>query len=109
MSTLAGLAAITLTIMILRGIIMLGEILKRITGINLMLKYFPFLNEYLEGLRIQGRREYLIKYIVSAYFLVSFIIFYGLLYFISSLVVGNLIGNYSSPANNLGFFQVTVI
>ena len=50
-SIFSGLLATTFMILVIRGMIMIGEIVYRVTGVNLLLRYFPFLNDYLAGLR----------------------------------------------------------
>lgn len=51
----------------------------------------------------------MIKYVVIAYFAVSFIILYGIVYFIDTLLKSSLIGAFYTPGNDIGFMQIVMI
>ena len=107
-SLFGGLIWISLWIMLLRGVILVGEGVYRLTGSDLLQRHVPFLNEYLLSLRT-GRKARVIKYFVLGYFLVSFLMFYGFLMFVNELIRDNLIGLYSRSDNKQGLVYLVII
>lgn len=84
-SMFAGVIMVSTVVLVLRGVILVGEVVYRVNGNDAILRVAPFMNEYLDTLR-NGRKKYIIKYVVLAYFVVSFVVLYGLIYFINALL-----------------------
>lgn len=107
-SIFAGVMMMTSLIFLVRAFIALGELVLKLTGNNTMLRWVPLMSEYLEGLR-NGRKRYMIKYIVVAYLVVSYIIWYGLMIFVDTLLKGALMGVYYTHGNDISFVQTILI
>lgn len=95
-------------IMVTRGIIIVGEVVYRLTGNSAIQRHFPFMNDSLNNLRT-NRRKGTIKYLVLGYFVVSGILFYGITVFMNSLVKDMINGLYSASDNTTALLYLVVV